>query len=133
MLSNESSNSVFGDIVLPSMSKRKIVVIILAFVALIAIVAGGAYGIYIMTSNHVTGTPQAKATLTLTANTTGIVVGDTLHLVAHVSDNTAGITINVTNNSVQVGTAVTDSNGNAAIDAADITSAYDFVATGAHP
>jgi hypothetical protein len=112
---------------------RKIIIVFLAAILItLTVTAAGIYASYVMKSNSLKGTPTAQATLTLSANSTSPVVGDTLMLIAHVSDNSTGIPITLTNNDVAVGTPIdTDSEGNAVFYVV-VTSAYDFVATGTH-
>jgi flagellar basal body-associated protein FliL len=113
--------------------KKKILVIlcIITLAATLVTVLGAGY---LMTStNHISGTPTAKATLTLATNNTAPLVGDTLTLTAHVSDNTLGIPITLKNNNNVVGVPInTDSSGNAVFQVV-VTTAYDFIAEGTHP
>lgn len=105
--------------------------LIVAVVALGTV--GVAYAAYIMTSNHVTGTPGTQATLTLTSSTASPISGVAFQLTAHVSDNTPGIPVTLYNNAVQIGVPVsTDTNGDAVF-TVSVTAAYDFHATGQHP
>lgn len=126
-------NPVTGDIEAGSTSKGAIAALVL--IAILA-VSGGAFAVYTITSNHVTGTPQplpVQATLSLTPNSTAPFVGDTLQLTAQVSSNTPGIAITLTNHGATVGDPVTtDANGTAVFNVV-VYEAYDFVAVGQHP
>ena len=91
------------------------------------------FAAYTMTSTPpITGTPTAQATLTLTPSTTTPVSGVSWTLTAHVSDNTASITVSLINNDVIVDTAVTNGSGNAVFTVAP-TAAYSYIATATHP
>ena len=110
-----------------TISTTVLVAILVLASAIGAVLAVG----YVLTSNHVTGTPLAI--LSLSVNSTSPNVGDTLQLTAHVSDNVAGISLTLKNNGVAVGSpVVTDASGNAVFNIV-VNSAYDFIATGTHP
>lgn len=90
-------------------------------------------GSYVISTNHISGTPKALATGTLTSNSSAPNVGDTLMLTAHFSDNIAGVSVVLTDNGYAVGSPVlTDSNGNAVFYVV-VSAAYDFVALETHP
>lgn len=115
---------------LPKLTKTQTIAALL----ILCLVAGlGSYALasYVMTSNTISGTPSAQATLTITSSTTTPVSGVAWTITAHVSDNTAGLTISLSNNGGTPVTAVTDSSGNAVFTVAP-TAAFSYVATATH-
>jgi ABC-type uncharacterized transport system permease subunit len=65
---------------------RKLVILLLVVTLASALSVGAVYAVYTITSNHVNVNTSAQATMTLTANATSAVVGDTAHLTATISD-----------------------------------------------
>lgn len=110
---------------------KKTIFLALVFAALLIGTSLG-YAIYTMTSNTISGTPTPQATLSLAINNPTPLVGETVTLTAHVSDNTVGVPITLTNNGVTVATVNTDASGNAVFQVV-VNSAFSFVATGTHP
>lgn len=106
-------------------------------VILLAVAAFGsyvAYSLYVITSNTVNISVTPKATLTLSANSTSLVSGvDFLQLTAHLSDNLSGQTVTFLQDGVSMGTATTDSSGNAVYNVGFITASHSYSATVTHP
>ena len=115
-----------------NIDRFKIVIVAVAVIVLISALSINAYASYVMTSNHVAGSPKTQVSLTLTSNSSVPTVGDTLMLTVHVSDNSAGDAIVLVNNGASVGSPVsTDSIGNAVFYVV-VSASYDFVASGTH-
>lgn len=123
-------------VVIKKMENKRKKTIVTALVIILAItipLAGYVTASYVLNSNHVSGTAQQPATLTLTANNSNVVVGDTLKLTAHLSDNKAGVPIQFYNASTELNPTVnTDSSGNAVVYYA-VDTAYDLYAITTHP
>lgn len=131
-------------------TKHKILAI-LVVVIIASLIVGGVYAATILTSNHVTGTPQPTPTPTpsptptptpnpnpttvaLTQNATGNpFIGDTLHLTATLNKPVAGIAITFYNASVPLTVATTDSLGIATYNTQPVTAPYDFYSTATIP
>ena len=93
-----------------------------------------AYSLYAITSNTIDVSVTPKATLTLSANATNLVLGvDNLRLMAHLSDNLYGQTVAFYQDSILIGTTVTDSSGNAAYNVGLLTVGHSYYATVMHP
>lgn len=113
-------------------SKIKTLIIVLIIAALITLPLVSA--VYLATSNHITGSPAAQQTIILAVNSTTPVVGDTLHLTAHWSDNSAGQSLTLSNagsDAVSNAAKNTDNAGQASWDV-KVNNAYDFSVQGAH-
>jgi hypothetical protein len=105
--------------------------VILAVVSLSSYVA---YSLYVITSNTIEVSVAPKATLTLSANATNLVSGvDCLRLMAHLSDNLSEQTVAFYQNSILIGTAITDSSGNASYNVGPLTAGHSYYATVMHP
>lgn len=94
---------------------------------------GVAYASYVMTSNNVTGTVTAQATMSLTLSPTTVVEGQTWTLTSTVSDATAGITVTFKEGITTVGTATTNSAGIATLSFIPLAGSHTYVATATHP
>jgi hypothetical protein len=91
-------------------------------------------GGYVITSNHVSGTPTTPETLTLTANSTSPMANDVLQLTAHLSgSNAGGLAVTLKNNGNIVGLPVNTNTNGDAVFYWTITAPYDFVAQVTHP
>jgi hypothetical protein len=109
----------------------RLITVILVAILVAGVACGVAFAAYLLTSNHVAGTPSAQATLTLTPSTPAPVSGVNWTLTAHVSDNLAGLSVALQNNGALVESKQTDASGNAVFTVAP-TAAFDYVATATH-
>jgi hypothetical protein len=112
---------------------KTIATILIIILAVTVPLSGYVIASYVLTSNHIIGIANSQATLTLTANNTGVTVGDTLMLMAHLNDSKANIPIQFFNSSTVLTPIVnTDSYGNAIV-YYTVGNAYDLYATATHP
>lgn len=101
---------------------------------------GYVFASYLIESNHITGTVGQQAGLALTLNGsnqngTQLAEGSQNQLTALLSDSSSGITVYFYDGAASVGSAVTDSNGNATMIYTIPVGAttYDLYAKATHP
>lgn len=106
-------------------------------IALIVVVplAGYVTASYVLNSNHISGSVNAQATLTLTANNTNVGFNDVIMITAHLNDSESNVPIQFFNGSTSLTPIInTDSSGNAIVYYNVSNSvAYDLYATCLHP
>lgn len=107
---------------------------LIAIIGVAVLLGTVAYGIYTVTSNHVTGAPSGLPSFILTANSSTPISGDTLQLTCQLGSSAIGLsgwTVDLRNNGALVGTQTADATGKAVFNIT-ITASFDFVATGTH-
>lgn len=92
------------------------------------------YGSYLIISNTINVSVTPQATLSLASNATNLISGvSCIQLNAHVSDNSPGLTVTFFQDSVMIGTAATDANGNAIYVTPILTASHSYYAETTHP
>jgi hypothetical protein len=112
---------------------RKIVTILVIALAICVPLAGYVTASYLLTSNHISGTANSQAVLTITANNTNVIIGDILLVTAHLNDSKANVPIQFFNGTTALSPLVnTDAYGNAIV-YYTVSNAYDLYAMTNHP
>ena len=128
----------------------KTVTEIIAVVAVALLLVGVVYAVTVLTSGHISGTPQPTpsptptptatptanpnpTTLTLTRNGTTVHIGDIITLTATLDKPVSGIAVTFYNLSIPIAVTSTDSSGAATYVTSPQTVAYDYYATATIP
>ena len=112
---------------------KPIIIALAIILAVVIPISAYVAGSYIITSNHVSGTANSQATVTLTVNNTLVTIGDTLMLTAHLNDTKANVPIQFFNGTTALTPMVnTDNSGNAIV-YYTVGNAYDLYAICTHP
>jgi hypothetical protein len=114
------------------MNKKHLSAIIVVAVAILLLTVTYVVASYVMTSNHLTGTPSAQVTMTITTSNTAPTTGVPFTVTAHISDNSPNIPIALYNGQTLIQTSNSDISGTAAF-TVTVSAAYDFYATATHP